>query len=202
MKPGPSKRATANVENIQFERPLSSIALFFLVVPAAIIVMFLTVAITHRLPFVLMALLSVVGAACMMLIIQALPALGPVTVKLSPEGLAIKRMLGSTLYPWSNIESIKAAACGPTLADSGRLDDGRVGLCLYLATNNAAGNAADREPDEIIVSGVEGFAADIAKAIKQIEVYRRKITGGGDSGKRIGLGAKAPFRRPSTANAA
>ena len=201
MKPGPSKRANV-AENITFERPLSAIAVFFLVVPAAIIVMFLVVAVTHHLPFVLIALLSVVGGACMLLIAQAIPALGPVTVKLSPEGLAIKRMLGSTLYPWSNIESIKAVACGPTLADSGRLDDGRVGLCLYLGTGNAVGKDADREPDEIIVSGLDGIAADIAKAIKKIEVYRRKITGGGDSSKRVGLGAKAPFRRPATATAA
>ena len=189
---------------LRFERGKPPLALFFLIVPTLTVLALIASVATRSLPLPLLGLLTVVGVCCLLWIRDALGQIGGTTLELTKEELKVKRMFGGDSFSWSYIEGIKVCDPGPTLGDSGRHDDVRAGLGLYLK-NAAKERLPDAPPDVLIVSGSGDLAAPIVKAAERLTSYHRKATNGTGKGGAAQVGfnrAKKQFRKPTAANAA
>jgi hypothetical protein len=189
---------------IRFERGKPPLALFFLIVPALTLMALVATIATRSFPLPLLGLLTIVGVCCLLWIRDAIGQVGGTTLELTKEELKVKRMLGGDSFSWSFIEAIKVCDPGPTLGDSGRHDDVRAGLGLYLK-NSGKERLPDAPPDVLIVSGSGDLAAQIVKAAERLTSYHRKNTNGSGKGGAAHAGfnrAKKQFRKPTAANAA
>jgi hypothetical protein len=188
-------------ELIEFPAQNPPIAIFFAVVPLLTLIAVAVVLLTNKFPLYLVGLLLVVAGGCAFLVKLALEGLGPVTLEMTQQELVVKRMLGASSYPWSNIESVKAFNPGPTFSNSGRGEDSHAGLGLFLRNQAKGARDVDAEPDVLLVSVPSGDADKITKACNRLELARRKALGNVNSDPRRG-GAGKPtkgFRRPAAA---
>lgn len=184
-----------------FQRPPSPLAIFFIAVPALLLLMLAITIANHKFPLPLLGLLAVLGGSCMFWISQAIGEIGTVTIEMTPEELRVKRLVGSSSYSWSFVESVKMFDPDSTMADGGRTDEGRAGIGLYLRDPNKKERAPDAPPDAVLVSGIGDLAEHIVKSIDKISNYHRRMANS-DRGK-PGSGVagfnmpKKAFRRPA-----
>ena len=183
-------------DTIEFTRRRAPLAIFFLVVPALVLVMIVATVVTHRFPPVLLGLLAAVGASCAFWVKTSLEQIGSVVVEMAPQELRIKRLLGGVSYAWSDIDTIKLVDPGASLSDSGRQDGGRVGIGLYLRTKNQ-NRTPEQPPDEIIITATQDGAAMVIKAGERIIAFHRKAATKA-AGSNFGKTGKG-FRRPAKA---
>jgi hypothetical protein len=189
---------------IHIERGKPPLALFFIVVPSLTLVALIATIATQSFPLPLLGLLAVVGICCLLWVREAIGQVGATTLELTKEELKVKRMLGGDSFSWSFIEAIKVCDPGPTLGDSGRHDDVRAGLGLYLK-NGGKERLPDAPPDVLIVSGSGDLAAPIVKAAERLTSYHRKAANSSGKGGAAQAGfnkARKPFRKPTAASAA
>ena len=183
---------------IVFHRTIAPLAVFFVAVPAITLVAIGIAIFLNVFPIPLLVLLAVVGGSCMFWIKVALPQIGSVTVDLTAAELRINRMFGGVSYPWSHIEAIKLVDPGSTLADSGRHEDGRVGIALFLRST-AKDRKPDSPPDEIVVTGNQDSADAIITGCERMVAYQRRSSGG-ERGSQGGFGRNGKsFRKPAKA---
>lgn len=193
-----SPRNTPAAETITFERVRAPLAIFFVVVPAVLLLMIGVTFVNYKFPLALYGLLGAVGATCLVWIKLALDNIGNVAVELGAQQLSIKRLVGSTCHDWHDIELIKLVDPGATLADSGRQDEGRVGLGLYLKSK-AEQRADDAAPDEMIITANHDGAGAVIKASERLIAFHRKAAAGkGAAASGFGRTGKG-FRRPAKA---
>lgn len=186
---------------IEFPAKTSPIAVFFVVVPLLTLIAVVVALTRNKFPAYLVGQLLVVAGGCIVLVKLGLEGLGSVTLEITPQELVVKRLLGSTSYPWSKIESAKAFNPGPTFANSGRGEDGHAGLGLFLRMPDKKTRADDAEPDVLLVSVTSDDTDKVKKACNRLELARRKAMGSaGTEQRRGGLGKPAKgFRRPAAA---
>jgi hypothetical protein len=190
-----------SAELIEFPAQNQPIAIFFVVVPLATLIAIVVALLLNKFPPYLIGQLLVVAGGCIAMAKFALEGLGSVTLEITPQELIVKRMLGSTSYSWSNIESIKAFNPGATFANGGRSEDGHAGLGLNLRRADKKARDVDAEPDVLLVSFGAEDADKISKACTRLENARRKAMGPNTADQRrggIGKPAKG-FRRPVAA---
>jgi hypothetical protein len=189
---------------IHFDRGKPPLALFFLIVPCLTLMALVATIATRSFPLPLLGLLAIMGICCLLWIRAALGQIGGTTLELTKEELKVKRMLGGDSFSWSFIEAIKVCDPGPTLGDSGRHDDVRAGLGLYLK-NAVKERLPDAPPDVLIVSGSGAMAEPIIKAAERLTSYHRKAINGSGKGGAAQAGfnrAKKQFRKRTTDKAA
>lgn len=195
------KVASKQAESIEFPAQNSPIAMFFAVVPALTFFAVVFALLRNSFPTYLVGQLLVVAGGCLFMVKLALEGLGPVTLEMTPQELVVKRMLGSTSYPWSNIESVKLFDPGATFANSGRGEEAHAAIGLFLRAPDKKARDGDAEPDVILISASAEEADKLAKACNRLELARRKAMGGASNEpRRGGLGKPAKgFRRPAAA---
>ncbi len=179
----------------------SPIAVFFAIVPLLTLIATVVALLNNKFPAYLVAQLLVVAGGCIVLVKLALDGLGSVTLEITPQELIVRRMLGSTSYPWSNIEGVKAFNPGPTFANSGRGEDGHAGLGLFLRLPDKKTRDSEAEPEVLLVSVTSEDTDKVKKACTRLELARRKAMGAtATDQRRPGVGKPAKgFRRPAAA---
>lgn len=189
---------------INIDRGIPPLATFFIVLPALTLLSLVAAVATHSFPLPLLGLLSIVGVCCLLWVREAIGQIGSTSLELTKEELKIKRMLGGDSFSWSFIESIKVCDPGPTLGDSGRHDDVRAGLGLYLK-NPGKERLPDAPPDVLIIAGSGDLAEQIVRAADRLTAFHRKTASGAGKGGAAQAGFNRPkkqFRKPSAAAAA
>ena len=192
-------KAKQPVDQIAFDRGLAPIAMFFLVVPMLILVMIGITLMTHSFPAPLVALLLVLAMSCLGWIVVSVQEVGSVTIELGAEEIKVKRMLGGESYSWAAIDDIKLLNPGPSLSDSGRHDDPRAAIGLWMKAEKKD-KSADLPPDVIIVSGSGPLAEVIVRSSERIISHFRRGGGGSEKASVRGFNrGRKDFRRPAAA---
>lgn len=187
-------------DKIEFPGRTSPLTVFFVVVPILIIVLTGWVLMKYRLPIPLMGLLAIVAASCAVLVKSAAEHLGEISVELTAEEVIVKRVVGSASYGWSQIESVKVVAASPSFGDSGRGEEGRCGLGLFLRTAEKKERSASDPPDVMVVSRSGEDVGQLQKAAERLSNARRKAVSGGDTRRNTASRKPAKaFRRPAAA---
>lgn len=198
------KTAGTQSEEIEIPAQNSPIALFFVVVPPLLLVAFGYAMMRFALPKPLLGLLALAVGSSLVLFKGALEALGPTTFELTPQELIVKRWVGSASYAWSDIESVKLVDPGATFSDSGRDDEGRAGIGLFMRKTDNKPRDPEAEPDVILVARSGEEREMIVKASERIAATKRKSMGPVDTRRgppQLGRSAKS-FRRPAQSPAA
>lgn len=191
--------AAAAVTTIFLPRGISAMAAFFAAVPALTILAIGIAVMRNALPLPLTALLAIVACSCGYWIKIALPQLGDINIEMTAHDLVIKRLIGRSTYPWSQIESVKLFDPGSTLADSGRGEEGRVAIGLFLRST-AKTRTPDAPPDVTVITGTADNAEPIIKACERITVHHRRGPAGANG---VGFGRNLKgFRKPAKATGA
>ncbi len=198
-----SSKDGAAQEIVVHARGYQPVAVFFLIVPTLIVAMTVFNIMTMKLPIPLIGLLVVVVACCFVWIKSALSELGDLKIEGTPQELRIAGLLGSTSYAWSFIDEIKLVNPGASMSDTGRNDEGRIGIGLFMRLPPGKTRPADAKPDAILMSGSREEAEKVMDAADRILAYQRKTSV--NSRGRRGGGFNAPkknFRKTGAAAAA
>ncbi len=192
----------STADRFEFPATNTPIAIFFTVVPTLTTLAIAVAIFKNKLPLFLIAILLVLAVSCILLAKEAANHLGPLTIELTPQEIVVKRLLGSSSYPWSMIEHIKLIDPGATFSDASRDDEKRAGIGLFFRMPDRKEAPPDDRPDALLVtrSGDEA-AAKLMKACDRMAFMKRNGSGS-RSGK---INGTAPAGRKSfrkTANAA
>ena len=198
MKPA-TKTAT---EEIEFPAQNSPLAILFVVVSLLTLVVTVYVLAKVKLPTYLFGPLVVVAGSCAVLAKLALEGLGAITLEITQQELVIKRMIGSSSYSWSDIESVKLFDPGATFANGGRGAEAYIGIGLFMRKADKKERDPSADPDVLVAAFTSAEADIVSKACNRLDLARRRsMNGGGNDAKRgPGLGKPVKgFRRPAAA---
>jgi hypothetical protein len=179
-----SQASTPAVDKVVFPASFAPIGIFFVVVPALVVIGIAACLMFHSLPiFVIMPLLAVAGC-CVYLVKEAIDEMGPVTVQWSTQGLTVHKALGSVSYYWSHMEAVEGYDPGATFGDFGRHEEKRQAIGLFLRDPNRKSRDAGALPDVMIVSRAGEAGENIAKVVERLAHARRY--GGGKDARKFG----------------
>ena len=187
-------------ESMDFPARISPIGGFFLAVPTAIVATIVWTITFHALPIYITALLIVIAGCCVKLVKEAIEDLGQVTVEWTTQGVTVNRLIGSFAFSWSEVEKHDP---GATFGDSGRREDGRAGVGLFIRNHERGKErVSDTLPDVLIVSRCGADAERVVKLAEKL-AHAKRFAGGRDP-RRGGIAQPAgrstkAFRKTATA---
>jgi hypothetical protein len=189
-------------ENMVFPAAIAPIGVFFVVVPAAIILAAIYVLVRYNLPWIIIASLPVVIVTCGMLIKQAVSDMSEVTVEWSSQGLTVRSALGGSIYSWTELEKIELHNPGASFGDRGRADDARASIGLFVRDPSRKEREHDAPPDVTILSRSGDDVAQLPKLVERLSAMKRGNGGGKDGPRKFGAPAPALGKAAKSGKAA
>lgn len=165
-------------ETITFSQRPPLLPIVLLAIAALIVVETLIVVSSHEMPIPLLVLFVLVSLCCLWLGAVTLDQIRPATLTLTPEHLAISRLIGSQTVDWTDIGEIRVVPSSGSFADPPNRDGiSQIAVGLFLRSSTKA--RADTLDADILVAGADrAFVKRLEGIVASLSSYQRKAVSG------------------------